>query len=248
MGIIISGDTNLGLVRKNNEDSIFINKELNLYIIADGMGGHNGGEIASQMVVKLVPQFIKSNISTLKTEELLRNSIKFANQQIHQHAKGNPLLQGMGTTTVLLFIKDSHLFIANVGDSRAYLVNKGLLFQLSKDHSLVQEKINLGIYTRADGQKDKMKNVLVRAVGHEPNVDIDIFRYKINKNDIFLISSDGLHGKVSDHDIIFIINQTIPDLSTADQNQANTTIKKLIEQANKNGGQDNISTILVLAQ
>ncbi|MBF0362510.1 MAG: Stp1/IreP family PP2C-type Ser/Thr phosphatase [Oligoflexia bacterium] len=248
MGLLISGDTNLGLVRKNNEDSIFIGKELNLFVIADGMGGHNGGEIASQMVVNLVPEFIKSNLSKLKVEDLLRNSIGFANQQIHQLSKTNPLLQGMGTTTVLLFIKDNHLYIANVGDSRAYLINKNLLFQLSKDHSLVQEKINLGIYSRADGQKDKMKNVLVRAVGHETTVDVDIFSYKINKNDIFLICSDGLHGKVSDGDIIYLINQNINDINNVGQDHLDNTTRRLIEQANKNGGQDNISVIMVMAQ
>ena len=147
----------------------------------------------------------------------------------------------MGTTIVVKYFHENQLYVGNVGDSRCYLINQKKLYQISKDHSLVQEKINLGIYGREEAKKDKMKNVLVKTVGFEAKVDIDVFNYQVLRNDMFLICSDGLHAKVTDHDILYIINSFIPDASKASQDSVEKTVTALIAQANENGGQDNIS-------
>jgi protein phosphatase len=154
----------------------------------------------------------------------------------------------MGTTLVSFYFKGPSVYIGNVGDSRAYLISNKKIFQLSKDHSLVQEKLNLGIYSREQAALDPQKNILVRTVGFEYKLEIDIFTYKVIRNDIFLCCSDGLHGKVSDEDIAFIVNQFIPDASLATQEMADQVINALIDLANENGGQDNITAILIIAQ
>ncbi|MBF0205696.1 MAG: Stp1/IreP family PP2C-type Ser/Thr phosphatase [Oligoflexia bacterium] len=248
MGILVSGKSDIGLVRKNNQDSIYLDPSIHLYVVADGMGGHSGGEIASSMAVESIPKFIASNRNRLGPSELVEGAVKFANQNIFQFAEENLALKGMGTTVVLLYFAGSNLYIANVGDSRAYLINRGNLFQLSRDHSLVQEKINFGLYTREDAAKDRMKNVLVRAVGHEEKVDVDVFTYRILKNDLFFICSDGLHGKVSDRDILYIVEKNIIDPGCASKQDIEQTVSSLVKQANLNGGQDNISVIMSIAQ
>ena len=128
------------------------------------------------------------------------------------------------------------------------MINNKKIFQLTRDHSLVQEKLNYGVYTREQAALDPQKNVLVRTVGFEDDVDADIFTYKVVKNDIFLCCSDGLHGKVSDEDIVYIINKLIPDPAVATQEVADRVIETLINLANENGGQDNITAILIIAQ
>jgi len=221
--------------------------EHKLFVVADGMGGHNGGDIASQMAVKILPDYVVKNLS-MDPVNLLTGSIKESNRSIKHFGETHPELVGMGTTIVSFFFKGQNLYIGNVGDSRAYLVNHKKIFQLSRDHSLVQEKLNYGVYDREAAALDPQKNVLVRTVGFEDDVEVDVFVYKVNKNDIFLICSDGLHGKVSDEDILYLINKFIPDPATANQSAADKVIKALIDQANDNGGQDNITAILVIAQ
>ncbi|MBF0315772.1 MAG: Stp1/IreP family PP2C-type Ser/Thr phosphatase [Oligoflexia bacterium] len=248
MGILSIGKTDIGRVRKNNQDAIYLNHQVHLYLVADGMGGHSGGEIASSIAVESISKYFMSNVNKLAPEELLKNAIKFANQSIFQYSKNSPALRGMGTTACLLFFSGSNLYVANVGDSRAYLINRGYLYQLSKDHSLVQEKINLGIYTREEAAKDRQKNVLVRAVGHEERVEIDVFNYRVSRNDMFIICSDGLHGKVSDRDLLYLASKQIADPAVASKEQIEALALKLIEQANCNGGQDNISVIVSVAQ
>jgi len=224
-----------------------MNPEHKLFVVADGMGGHNGGDIASQMAVKILPDYLIKNLS-MDPVNLLTGSIKESNRSIKHFGETHPELVGMGTTIVSFFFKGQNLYIGNVGDSRAYLVNHKKIFQLSRDHSLVQEKLNYGVYDREAAALDPQKNVLVRTVGFEDDVEVDVFVYKVNKNDIFLICSDGLHGKVSDEDILYLINKFVPDPSTANQAAADNVIKALIDQANDNGGQDNITAILVIAQ
>jgi len=247
MGLIASGNTDIGRKRKTNQDSYHMNPEHKLFVVADGMGGHNGGDIASQMAVKILPDYLIKNLS-MDPVNLLTGSIKESNRSIKHFGETHPELVGMGTTIVSFFFKGQNLYIGNVGDSRAYLVNHKKIFQLSRDHSLVQEKLNYGVYDREAAALDPQKNVLVRTVGFEDDVEVDVFVYKVNKNDIFLICSDGLHGKVSDEDILYLINKFVPDPSTANQAAADNVIKALIDQANDNGGQDNITAILVIAQ
>lgn len=247
MGLISSGSTDIGRKRKTNQDSFTIVPDLRLYVVADGMGGHNGGDIASQMAVKVMPEYFQKH-KDMNQEQLLAGSIKEANRQIKKYGEIHTELVGMGTTIVSLFFKGQNLYIGNVGDSRAYLLNNKKIYQLSKDHSLVQEKLNYGVYNREQAAGDPQKNVLVRTVGFDEEIQVDVFTYKVIRNDIFLICSDGLHGKVSDEDILFIINSEISDPATATKASADRAIAKLIQLANDNGGQDNITAILVIAQ
>lgn len=247
MGLLSSGLTDIGMKRKTNQDSIYLNSERNIFIVADGMGGHNGGDIASAMAVKYVPEFVLKNYKA-DPIKVIKDSINYANKNIKARGEEDEKLAGMGTTVVTFFFSGANLYIGNVGDSRAYLINRKRLFQLSKDHSLVQEKLNLGLYNRAEAAADPQKNVLVRTVGFENDAEVDAFTYKVSRNDIFLSCSDGLHGKVSDPDIVYIINQHIPDPSKCTQEALDACVKSLVDQANINGGNDNISVILVVAK
>lgn len=247
MGLISAGMCDIGQKRKTNQDSIYMNPEKNIFIVADGMGGHNGGDIASALAVKNVPEYILQNFDK-DPAPTLTGALKNANNAIKKKGEQEPHLVGMGTTVVTFYFKDTSLYIANVGDSRAYLINRSKLYLLTKDHSLVQEKLNIGLYDREQAAKDPQKNVLVRTVGFESEVDVDIYTYKVSRNDIFLCCSDGLHGKVSDPDILYIINQHIPDPSQATPENVNAAVKTLVQQANDNGGNDNISVILVVAK
>ncbi len=246
MPLIAQGLTDIGRKRKSNQDSIFMSVEKHLFVVADGMGGHNGGDIASQIATKFIPEYVFSHWN-LDPTILIEKSIRQTNREIKDFAEKNAHLQGMGTTIVSFFFRGAYLYIGNVGDSRAYLVNKHKIYQLSKDHSLVQEKINYGVYSREQAQQDPQKNVLVKTVGFEDEIEVDVFTYKVNKNDIFLICSDGLHGKVSDEDMLFIVNDHLPDPSKATQDDVDRLVQTLINQANENGGNDNISAIVVVA-
>ncbi len=247
MGIIATGLTDIGQKRKTNQDSLYLSLENKLFVVADGMGGHNGGDIASQMAVRIFPEFLIKN-NQQDPVNLLKTSIREANSVIKQYGETHPELVGMGTTIVSFYFRGQNLYIGNVGDSRAYLINSKKIYQITRDHSLVQEKLNYGIYDRQQAALDPQKNVLVRTVGFEDEIEVDVFVYKVVKGDIFICCSDGLHGKVSDEDLLYIVNKYIPDPSVATQEVADKVVKLLIDQANENGGQDNITAILVIAQ
>lgn len=247
MGLIASGNTDIGRKRKTNQDSLFLGVGRKLFVVADGMGGHNGGDIASQMAVKVLPEFVEKNLS-LEPELLVNNSIKETNLKIKEFGEAHTELVGMGTTIVTFYFKGQNIYVGNVGDSRGYLINQKKIYQLTRDHSLVQEKLIHGIYDREQAALDPQKNVLVRSVGFEDEIDVDVFIYKVNKNDIFLCCSDGLHGKVSDEDILYLVNKYIPEPAAATQKSADLVIRALIDQANENGGQDNITAIIIIAQ
>ncbi|MGB0452818.1 MAG: Stp1/IreP family PP2C-type Ser/Thr phosphatase [Bacteriovoracaceae bacterium] len=247
MPILSSGLCDIGRKRKTNQDAIYLNPEKKLFVVADGMGGHNGGDIASAMAVKYIPSSLLSK-SSINPIEGSVNSVLEANRLIKEKGQTDAKLSGMGTTVVSLFFHKGIAYITNVGDSRAYLVHDHMLYQMTRDHSLVQEKLNVGIYSRTEAKNDPNKNVLVRTVGFDDDVEIDVFTYKVCRNDIFLTCSDGLSSKVSDEDIIYIVNKMLPDPSTATQKDIDATVKRLVDLANENGGQDNISVILVLAR
>ena len=247
MGILCAGASDIGRKRKTNQDSICVDHVNHFYAVADGMGGHNGGDIASQLSVKVMPEFYQKN-STLEPQLLMKNMIQEINRAILQKAEEQPELHGMGTTVSAMYFHGQALIIGNVGDSRVYMVNNDNIFQMTRDHSFVQEKLNLGIYTRDEAVKDPQKNVLVRSVGFENEINVDVFNYRICKNDIFMICSDGLHGKVSDGDILHIVQKNIADPSACSLEDVKNAVDELIQQANDNGGQDNISVILAVAQ
>lgn len=247
MGIVCAGATDIGRKRKSNQDSICLDYGHNFFAVADGMGGHKGGDIASQLTVKVMPEFILSNTG-VDPQVLMKKMIQEVNSAILQKATETPELQGMGTTVSAILFNGPQLVIGNVGDSRVYMINNHHIFQLTRDHSFVQEKLNMALYTREEAVKDPQKNVLVRSVGFEKDIQVDVFQYRICKNDIFMICSDGLHGKVSDSDILHIIQKNISDPSRCQQADLEKTIQELIHQANENGGQDNISVIVAVAQ
>lgn len=247
MGIISAGATDIGRKRKTNQDSICLDPAHNFFAVADGMGGHNGGDIASQMSVKIMPEYLAAHGKT-EPEVLMKELIQKINQSILETAQANPDLQGMGTTVSAVHFAGPQLFIGNVGDSRVYMINNQNIYQMTRDHSFVQEKLNMGIYTREEAVKDPQKNVLVRSVGFDPDVQVDVFQYRICKNDIFLICSDGLHGKVSDGDILHIVKKNIPNPGEATRSHLEDAVYELIKQANDNGGQDNISVIIAIAK
>tara|TARA_R110002072_G_scaffold276051_1_gene437567 strand:- start:324814 stop:325557 length:744 start_codon:yes stop_codon:yes gene_type:complete len=247
MGLIASGLCDIGMKRKTNQDSIYLNTKKHIYVVADGMGGHNGGDIASKMAVTHIPEYFLGHLND-DPIETSRSAIQFANSEIKKRGEKDENLVGMGTTAVSFLFKGPNLYLGNVGDSRAYLVYKQKLFQMSRDHSLVQEKLNLGLYNREQAADDPQKNVLVRTVGFDEEVEVDVFSFKVHRNDIFLSCSDGLHGKVSDPDILHIINKFIPEPANATQQDVDDCCKFLVNQANQNGGNDNISVIIVVAQ
>jgi protein phosphatase len=247
MGFLSVGLSDIGEKRKANQDSIFINPLKKLFIVADGMGGHKGGDVASALAVKEAPEFILAN-SSMETEELLMAASVQTNKVIKQKAGENKLWEGMGTTLCLFYFKGPNLYILNVGDSRGYLIHEKKLFQMTRDHTLVQEKLSMGLYTREQAKADPQKNIITRTMGYEDKVDPDIFTYKVQKNDLFLICSDGLSSYVSDRDTLFIINKNLPDIENATEEDLLNTAKSLISQANANGGNDNISVILICAQ
>lgn len=247
MGILCAGASDIGRKRKTNQDSICLDHKHHFFAVADGMGGHNGGDIASQLSVKVMPEFFKDH-SNLEPQVLMKNMIQEVNRAILQKADEQPELHGMGTTVSAVYFHGQTLVIGNVGDSRVYMINNKNIFQMTRDHSFVQEKLNMGIYTREEAVKDPQKNVLVRSVGFEADINVDVFHYRICKNDMFMVCSDGLHGKVSDSDILHIIQRNITDPATCIISQVEAAVKDLIQQANDNGGQDNISVILAVAQ
>lgn len=247
MAILCAGATDIGRKRKTNQDSIFLDDHHHFYAVADGMGGHNGGDIASQLSVKVMPEFMAQN-SAREPHALMKDLIQEINQAILKKAEDNPELHGMGTTISAIHFAGPQLIIGNVGDSRVYMINHKHIYQLTRDHSFVQEKLNMGIYSRQEAVKDPQKNVLVRSVGFENELNVDVFNYRVCKNDIFLICSDGLHGKVSDRDILYLIQKHIPDPSHTTKPDLEKAVAELIRQANENGGQDNISVILAVAQ
>lgn len=247
MGILCAGATDIGRKRKTNQDSICVDHKHHFFAVADGMGGHNGGDIASQLSVKLMPLYFEQHAAK-EPQALMKGLIQEINQAILHKAEEQPELHGMGTTVSAIYFHGQNLIIGNVGDSRVYMVNNHHIFQMTRDHSFVQEKLNMGIYTREEAVKDPQKNVLVRSVGFESDINVDVFNYRICKNDIFIICSDGLHGKVSDGDILHIVEKNIADPAACTMADVQNTVKELIQQANDNGGQDNISVILAVAQ
>lgn len=247
MGILCAGATDIGQKRKTNQDSICLEHAHLFFAVADGMGGHSGGDIASQLSVQVMSDYLKAH-PTEDPQSYMKEMFLEVNRAILNKASENPELQGMGTTLSAIQFNGPQLVIGNVGDSRVYMINHKHIFQLTRDHSFVQEKLNMGIYTRMEALKDPQKNVLVRSVGFEEELLVDIFNYRICKNDIFLICSDGLHGKVSDSDILHLVHQGIPNPAQAKIEDVEKTVKELVQLANQNGGQDNISVILAVAR
>lgn len=229
--------TNVGNYRKNNEDSYFVNDSKNLYILADGMGGHLAGEKASKMATDIIASHFKKNKNIRKTEdviEILSSSIKNANKEIFESSENNEDYRGMGTTVSAGFVLKDVLVYSNIGDSRIYKINKGIE-QLTRDDSFVNYLIEIGDITEEEAKNHPKKNVLTKALGTTETLDVYVNTLKIEKDDIFLFCSDGLTNMISDEEIFKIVKENTPEVAK----------DVLLNLALENGGLDNITFILI---
>lgn len=246
--IEVAGETNVGMKRNHNEDNFSIIEESGLYIVADGMGGHASGEVASKMAVDSLREFFvatakdpertwpyKMDRSKGYEENRLITGIKLANLRIYETAQRDAGKRGMGTTIVALFAVDDGVYVAHVGDSRIYRVRDKKLEQLTEDHSLLNDYIKMKRLTAEEIANFPHKNVIVRALGMKDTVKVDTKFEKPRAGDMYVMCSDGLSGPVSDEELLDIV-LAAPDLKTASS--------RLIERANANGGPDNITVVL----
>lgn len=233
------GKTNIGLKRDNNQDTVYCDKELDLYIVADGMGGHKGGKIASKMSISLLRKYI-SNTKKVPTSHrlkgVLKNIVSNISKDVYEMGKSTIELENMGSTLVAVFIKDNKSYLMQVGDSRIYLYRKPHLWQITEDHSLVNEQLNSGIITKEEAKKASYKNVITRSIGVTRTVEADIYERELKDGDLFLLCSDGLTSMISDEEI----TKTLNKMSNLEDG-----VNNLIEKANEAGGDDNISVVLV---
>jgi protein phosphatase len=247
--IEVAGETNVGMKRNHNEDNFSVLEESGLYIVADGMGGHASGEVASKMAVDSLQEFFaataedpertwpyKMDRSKGYEENRLITGIKLANLRIYENAQRDARQRGMGTTIVTVFAVESGVYIAHVGDSRVYRIRDKKIEQLTEDHSLLNDYIKMKRLTPEEIANFPHKNVIVRALGMKDTVKVDSRFEQPQENDIILLCSDGLSGPVSDPDILEIALST-PDIKAA--------ASKLIERANANGGPDNVTCVLI---
>lgn len=242
--LAVYGISDVGLAREHNEDSISWDIDLGLIMLADGMGGHNAGEVASDMAVSaihdalldvLTPDMLAANV--IKCEDAVRESVVYANEEIHEQAHARIECAGMGTTLVLALFHDNNITYAHVGDSRIYRIRNGEIKQITQDHSLVQEMVDNGYLSEEEAMLSTSRNLITRALGIAPEVEVDVTSDELDDEDIYILCSDGLSDMVNDADIRRIVTEYRPNLEKA--------AEALVNQANQNGGSDNISVILV---
>lgn len=231
--------TDIGQRREMNQDYVYTSEKPvgnlpNLFIVADGMGGHNAGDYASKYTVETIID-VASKSELTEPVAILDEAIQTANRMLIDRANENPQMKGMGTTVVALTILDSHLVIANVGDSRLYVVNREIQ-QITRDHSLVEEMVRLGELDKEIAREHPDKNIITRAIGAIAEVDIDFFEIDVEQGDCILMCSDGLTNMIEDEDIRAII---MSQRDVAEQ------AEKLVDTANRNGGRDNITVIVI---
>lgn len=232
----IYGKTDIGKMREENQDkfNIGIYEELSFVIVCDGMGGHNGGSIASNMTVDLISEYISENKGSENVDELLKQSIEMANKKIYSESLFNGYLYGMGTTVDLCIIKDDIAHIAHVGDGRVYKIYEDSIFQVTSDHSMVEEMIKIGEITHEEAKTHPRKNIITRAVGTEENIVVDYINLSFY-NSIF-ICTDGLVNHLDSERIKNIV------LESESEKEA---VSRCIKEANDLGGNDNITAVLI---
>lgn len=231
--------TDIGMIREVNQDYVYVSdlpvgKLPNLFIVADGMGGHKAGEYASRFTVEVVKDELAKSMED-GPEAMIRQAITSANQRLLETARQDSKLEGMGTTLVVATVIERTLYFANVGDSRLYLLNHDIK-QVSKDHSLVQEMVRLGGIKQEDAKNHPDKNIITRAIGAKEQVEVDFYEYRLKKGDIVLMCTDGLSNMVEDTEILHIVKGS-RDIVEA--------VEELINKANENGGKDNIGIVAV---
>ena len=241
--------TDVGKKREHNEDSVGADSAYGFALVADGMGGHNAGEVASGIAANVVYEQLRAVLPEINTGEedkdsgyameslAIKNAIELANQAINQTARTQPECAGMGTTIVAALFYDDRMSIAHVGDSRMYRLRGKKFEQVTKDHSLIQELVDKGFYDSVEeAEAAGNKNLITRALGVEDNVQVDVHEEIVRVDDIYLLCSDGLTDMVSDEKIHLTLNKFSANLKLASE--------KLIELANDGGGKDNISVVL----
>ncbi len=240
----IHGHSDVGLSRDHNEDDFICEQDMSLAILADGMGGHNAGEVASQIAVQQVCSALKAVLrpefeldSDIQYKDIVRDAVELANTEIHEHSLEHPECAGMGTTLVSTLIRDDKIMLANVGDSRIYRLRDKKLEQLTNDHSLVQELVENGYLSAEEANLSVSKNLITRALGIGAEVEVDVFVHEIKEGDLYLLCSDGLSDLVRDEEIEGSLVEYDGELINS--------AKALIGLANTNGGTDNITVILV---
>ncbi len=231
--------TDTGQMRQQNQDAVYATKDPigtldNLFIVADGMGGHNAGDYASKEAIKEILDVISSSNGSRVTA--IHQGIRVANKKLFMQAKSDKQKEGMGTTIVVATIEDDILHVANVGDSRLYVLENEELIQITRDHSVVEEMVRNGEVSRELAFKHPKRNLITRAVGAEESVVVDFFDERIAQGDTILLCSDGLTTMVPDERIEEILREHI----TCD-----AKCRHLVDEANKAGGKDNISVILI---
>ena len=245
----IVSQTNPGMIRSHNEDSVSVDAASGLVVLADGMGGYNAGEVASGIAVSVITAEIRHHLQSVKPEDkdaasgddvgvvLLRDNLLKANSSIYNAALSQPQYSGMGTTIVTGLFYDDRVAVAHVGDSRMYRLRGEVFESVTKDHSLLQEQIDSGMISKEDARTSKNKNLVTRAVGIDAKVEPEIHIHDVLVGDIYLFCSDGLNDMVVDEEIGSVLQMLKANLPLA--------ATELIQLANDNGGRDNVSVILV---
>ncbi len=227
-----------GKVRSSNEDSYAANLKNRIFLVADGMGGHAAGEIASQIAAATFEEVAAVRLNSgLPSEEILLSAAQEANSRIYQAQRMKAELAGMGSTLTALSLREGKFFIAHVGDSRAYLLRDGILRQMTRDHSLVWQLYESGVLRKDELSSHPQKNLITRSIGPHPQVEIDLEEGEAQEGDIYLLCSDGLTDMVSDDNICRILSS--PDRTPKQLGEA------LVEAANTRGGADNITVVVV---
>ncbi|MCX7059083.1 MAG: Stp1/IreP family PP2C-type Ser/Thr phosphatase [Proteobacteria bacterium] len=240
--------TDTGKIREHNEDAIGTEPDIALYVLADGMGGYNEGEVASGIAVKTIVNLVREayqvqdltgidrTAGLMRPSIILRDAILRANKIIHQTSKTQPQCEGMGTTVVAALFYNDRIITAHVGDSRLYRLRGERFEQLTMDHSLLQELVDRGFYSQEEAARSTNKNYVTRALGVEPTVEVDIHEHRAEKGDHYVLCSDGLTDMVEDEDIQLTISTFGDNLDTV--------AKQLVQLSNEHGGRDNISVVL----
>lgn len=241
--ITFASGTHVGMVREENQDFFgkfpLDNPDLTiqkgqLFVIADGMGGHNAGRTASEMAVNKLAYYYFS-VPNENIAECLRRAFREVNRQIHDSSTTQSEFEGMGTTCVALILRENHAWICHVGDSRAYYISKKRIIQITEDHSVVAQMIKRGILTKKEAKTHPQRSQLYRALGPKPELEIDIEEITVKNNDYFLLCTDGLYNHVSDKEMLNIVTSNVPQVAC----------QELIAVANERGGQDNITLQIV---
>ena len=232
--------TDIGKRRKLNQDYVYTSEMPvghlpNLFLVADGMGGHNAGDYASKYTIETIVDVVGQSKEGSPVS-VFENAIKEANTQIRRKAQEEPELSGMGTTVVAATVSGNRLCVANVGDSRLYIINDREIKQITRDHSLVEEMVRMGGLKRELARTHPDKNIITRAIGALDDVDVDFFELNLNKDDVILMCSDGLSNMIEDEEIRMIMQGQRDIVEKAES---------LIKAANNNGGKDNIAVVIV---